>query len=138
MCSVRRPYQQARCRPSESSSTRLLRLLRNVSRRERGALAEEELFHVLRDELLRFFLPGHQAVLVEDHLHPILPELPRLRGDVVVHPLTELTGPRQRVEAGQLLLKFLTEDHAAALVADRRCRGCARISHATILVQSRR
>src|SRR5438552_905633 len=111
----------------------LLGLLWNVPGRQRGAFAEEKIFHVLGDELLRLFLPRHQTVLVEDHLHAILPELPRLGGDVLVDALTEGTGPRWRVEAGQLLLKLLAEDLAPALVADgrvRRRRMPAGISHA--------
>src|SRR4051812_43916957 len=54
----------------------LLRLLRDVSGREGGAFAKEKIFHVLGDEILRFLLPRHQPVLVQDHLHPLFPELP--------------------------------------------------------------
>src|SRR5581483_8270774 len=81
-----------------------------------------------------------QAVLVEDHLHPILPELPRLRRDVLVDALTEFAGPRRRVESRQLLLELLAEHHAARGVADglRRRRGPARISHAVIVLPSAR
>jgi hypothetical protein len=100
----------------------LLGLLGDVSGRQRGAFAEKKVLHVLGDELLSFFLPRHQPVLVEDHLHAILPELPGLRRNVLVHPLTELAGPRRSIEAGELLLKLLAEDLASGLVADRKLR----------------
>src|SRR4030095_5769631 len=97
MWGVRRLYQQTRWRSSPASirtagasiRTPLLRLLRHVPGRQRRAFTEEEVFHVLGDEVLRLFLPRHEAVLVEDHLHAILPELPRLRRDVLVDPLTK-------------------------------------------------
>src|SRR5262245_16852958 len=87
-------------RETSNPRTCLFRLLWHVSRRQGGAFAEKEVFHVLGDEVLRFLLPGHQAVLVEDHLHAILPELPRLGRDILVDPLTELARPRRRVQAG--------------------------------------
>src|SRR5262249_41616315 len=114
----------------------LLRPLRDVSGRERGALAKEKIFHVLGDEILRFFLPRHQPVLVQDHLHPFFPELPRLGRDVVVDPLTELAWPRHIVEAGQVLLKFDAEDRPPAFVCYRRFDGrsrFARVSHGAIV-----
>src|SRR5438105_1613617 len=90
----------------------LLGLLRDVSGRQSGAFAEEEILHVLRHQLLRFLLPWHEAVFVEDHLHTLLPELPRLGGDVLVDPLAKFTGPRRGIEAGELLLELRAEDHA--------------------------
>src|SRR5262249_12607629 len=133
MWELRRLYQQTRWRVSASSTVGddLLRLLRYVTRRKRRPFAEEKIFHVLGDEILGFLLPRHQPVLVEDHLHPILPELPGRRRDVVVDPLPELARPRRRVEAGELLLKLLAEHHPPALVADRQLRRVvtARISH---------
>ena len=53
----------------------------------------------LADQLLRLLLPRHQAVLVEDHLHPLFPQLPRLRRDVLVDPLAEFAGPGRCVES---------------------------------------
>src|SRR4051812_25734 len=100
------------------SAAPLLGLLGHVARWQRGALAEEKIFHMFGDEILRFLLPGHQPVLVEDHLHALLPELPRLPGDVLVDALAELARPRRRVQPRQLLLKFLAEDRTAASVAD--------------------
>src|SRR6476661_5679975 len=38
-----------------------LRLLRHVSGRKGRTFAKEEVFHVLGDQVLGFFLPGHQA-----------------------------------------------------------------------------
>ncbi len=63
-------------------------------------LAEQELFHLFGDEGLRFLLEGEQAVLVEDHLHPFLPLLPRLGRDVVVDALAKRARPRRGLEAG--------------------------------------
>src|SRR5439155_14774609 len=130
MTGVRRLYQHTRWRSSDTS-IRLFRLLRDVAGRQRRAFAEEEVLHVLRHEILRFLLPWHQAVLVQDHLHAILPELPRLSRDVLVNPLAKLTGPWRRVEARKVLLKLDAEHRAAALIAGRR--GCglgfAGISH---------
>src|ERR1044071_4752234 len=125
MSGVRLLYQQTRWRSSGASITlsplgQLLGLLRDVARRQRRPLAEEEVFHVLGDQILRFLLPGHQPVLVEDHLHAILPELPRLRGDVLVDPLAELAGPWRCIETRQLFLKFHTEDGAPARVGHRQ------------------
>ena len=74
-------------------SSGLLRLLRDEAGRQRRALAEEEILHLLGDDLLGLFLPGHQAVLVENHLHPLFPELPRFGGDVLVDALAQLARP---------------------------------------------
>src|SRR5439155_23117021 len=101
----------------------LFGLLRHVTRRQRGAVAEEEILHVLGDEILCFLLPRHEPVLIEDHLHALLPELPGIFRDVVENALTELAGPRHRIEAGQLLLEFHAHDLAAALVAGGAGRG---------------
>src|SRR5258707_61651 len=75
---------------------------------------------MFRDEFLGLFLPGHQPLLVQDHLHALLPQFPRLCGNVVVDALAELTGPRWGVKAGQVFLKFVTEDASPALVPDSR------------------
>src|SRR5579864_7893930 len=120
MSAVRRLYQQARWRTSGSDVTSvLLRLLGNVPGRQRGALAEEEVFHVLGHELLCFFLPRHQPVLVQDHLHAVFPQFPGFRRDVLENPLAELAGPRRGVEPWKLLLKLDAEYLAAAGLAGR-------------------
>src|ERR1700680_709291 len=114
MSAVRRLYQQARWRASGSDVTSvLLRLLGDVPWRQRGALAEEEVFHVLAHELLSLFLPRHQPILVQDHLHAVFPQLPGFRRDVLENPLAELTGPRRGVEPWKLLLK-LDAEHVPA------------------------
>ena len=64
---------------SSGSIHELFGLLRDVPGGQGGAFAEEEILHVLGNEFLGFLLPGHEPVLVEDHLHAILPELPGLR-----------------------------------------------------------
>src|SRR5580704_13625720 len=48
----------------QALSGELLGLLGDVSGGQRGAFSEEKIFHVLRHQLLRFLLPGHEAVLV--------------------------------------------------------------------------
>ena len=57
-------------------------------------------------QLLRFLLEGHEAVLVEDHLHALFPELPRVNRHVLEDALTEFTGPRRRIQTWQLLLEL--------------------------------
>src|SRR6185503_10100436 len=111
---------RARENAPSASATRpkscLLGLLGNVARRQRGPLAEEKIFHVFGYEILRLFLPRHQAILVQDHLHPLFPELPRILRDALVDALPELAGPGRSVEAGQLLLEFHAHDLATARV----------------------
>src|SRR5262245_9403145 len=120
---------------SWSVSTRLFGLLRDIPRRKCRPLAEEEVFHVLRHEFLRLFLPRHEPVLVEDHLHPILPALPGIHRHVLVDALAEFPGPRRGVETGQFLLELHTEHLPAALVARGSGRGCGAraISHGRIV-----
>ena len=96
----------------------LLALLRHVAWRQGGALAEEEFFHLTRDQFLRFFLPRHQSIFVEDHLLTIFPKLPRLRRNVVVDTFTELAGPWWRIETGKLFLKLHTPYGASARIAN--------------------
>src|SRR5215213_167195 len=118
------------CGGTREERPRLLGLLGHEPWRQRRALAEEEVFHVLRDELLRFLLPRHQAVLVEDHLHSLLPHLPGVERDVLVDSLPQLTRPRRVLESGELLLELLAE-HAApvAVAAGRRRRRRAAWTH---------
>src|SRR5262245_51506830 len=100
----------SRCpRLPQRDSPLLLRLLRLIVRRQRRPFAEEKVLHVTRDQILRLLLPRHQAVFVQDHLHPIFPELPRICGDVLVDPLPQFARPRWRVEPRQLLLELHTE-----------------------------
>ena len=94
-------------------------LLRDVARRQRRALAEEEILHLLQDQLLRLFLPRHQAVLVEDHLLPFLPELPRLRRDLLVDPLADFARPGWRVESGSSFWNLTQNTLRPALIARR-------------------
>ena len=116
----------------------LFRLLRDVVGRERGSFAEEEVLHLRADQLLAFFLPGHQPVLVEDHLLALFPELPGLRRDVLVDALADLAGPRRRVQARHLLLELDALHLAAALVGDRFVVRARRPStHCHVLIVSR-
>src|SRR5207248_8380749 len=98
--------------------------------------AEKEIFHVLGDEVLRLFLPWHETILVQNHLHALFPELPRGRRDVLVDALAELTGPGRRIESGHFFLILPAKHFAPALIADRCCRWrrIAWISHEAIVL----
>jgi|SRR5690349_5694707 hypothetical protein len=96
----------------------LLALLRHVAWRQGGALAEEEFFHLTRDQFLRFFLPWHQSIFIEDHLLTLFPQLPRLRRNIVVNTLTEFSGPWRRIETGKVFLKLHTPYGASARIAN--------------------
>jgi len=111
-----------------------LGLLRDEPRRQRRPLAEEKIFHVFLDEFLRLFLPRHQSVLVENHLHPFFPQFPGFYGNVFVDPLSELARPGGRIQTEHFFLELLTEDLPAGHVRWRRGRlwGAAR-SHFVIL-----
>src|SRR5574341_1093113 len=84
---------RGRGRPRDSrrdaGATLLFALWRDVAGGQGGALAEEEIFHVLDDDLLRLFVGGVEAVLVEDHLAVLLPELAGLERNVVEDALAE-------------------------------------------------
>src|SRR4051812_5448167 len=56
-------------------------------RRQRGAFAEEILFHLLEQKILRFFRTKIEPVLVHQHLHVLHPHLPRLFRNVLVDAL---------------------------------------------------
>ena len=98
----------------------LLRLLRHEPWGQSRAFSEEEIVHLLRDDLLRLFLPRHEAVLVEDHLHALFPELPCLDGDLLEDTLSQFTRPWWGVESRKILLKLDAVHRPAALVADGR------------------
>src|SRR6516225_8334334 len=133
---VTRDFQPRVRRPERAA---LLRLLGYVLRRERRAFAEEEVLHVLRDEVLRLFLPRHQAVLVENHLHPVFPHLPGLRGDICVDTLAQFARPRWFVEARELFLELHAEDLAPADIANGFGRnGIAGVSHFWIVASATR
>ncbi len=91
-------------------------LLRHIAWRDAGRVAEQELFHLFRDDHLRLFLEWQQAVLVQNHFHPLFPHLPGLARDVVVDPLTERTRPRRSVETRQVTAEFETVDGPAARI----------------------
>src|SRR5215813_9014003 len=95
-------------------------LLRYVAGGQRRAVTEEEILHVFLDELLRLLLERHQAVLVEDHLHPFFPQFPRVGGNVLEDPLSELAWPGWCIQSGELTLEFHAEYLAAGRVPGRR------------------
>ena len=61
---------------------------RNVLRGWSTSFAEEEIFHVFDDDLLRLERRGVEAVLVDDHLQMLSPHLPGIQRHVVVDPLS--------------------------------------------------
>src|SRR5712691_5250521 len=94
----------------------LLGLLRHVVGRQRGSFAEEKILHMLGYQLLRLLLPGHQAVFVENHLHTLFPELPRIHRHALEDALSELAWPGRSIETGQILLEFHAVNCPAALI----------------------
>src|SRR5690349_16688209 len=83
----------------------------DVSRGERGPFAEEELLHLLLDDLLGFPRGRAQTVFIDDHLQVLEPHVPGLLGDVLIDALSELAAPRRLVEPRQLFLELHTFHH---------------------------
>ena len=88
----------------------LFALLRDVAGWRAAPSPKKKSSMCFLHEFLCLLLPGHQPILVEDHLHSLFPHLPGVDGDVLVDALAELAGPGRGVEAGQLFLELLTED----------------------------
>ncbi|MCL6646562.1 MAG: hypothetical protein K6U88_16680, partial [Dehalococcoidia bacterium] len=124
-------------RPGHPAGARLLDLGGHVAGRERRRLAEEELLHVASHELLRLLLPGQQPILVEDHLHPLFPERPRLGRDVVVDPLPELAGPGSFRQPGHEAAELHALDHPATRLLAGRDPVVVRRSHEGIVARGR-
>ena len=79
--------------------------------REFAAGAEEELVHLLDEELLGFLGTGLEAVLVEEHLLALHPFAPGLGGDVLVDLLTEVGVEGGFVETFHFGFVLCAEDH---------------------------
>jgi len=89
----------------------------NVPRRQRRALAEEIIFHLLQQKFLRFLGTQVQPVLVHDHLHLFQPHLPRLFGDVFVDSLAQgVVIEGSLVQARHFFLELDAENLPAGLV----------------------
>jgi hypothetical protein len=84
---------------------------RDVFFGEFAAGAEEELVHLLDEELLGFFGPGLEAVLVEEHLLALDPFAPGFLGDVLVDLLAEVGVEGRFVEAFHFGFVFGAENH---------------------------
>src|SRR6185436_10509661 len=84
----------------------LLGLGWHVIGRELRALAEEELLALLLENLLRPRRHQVQAVLVDEHLGMLEPELPRLLRDVVEDLLAQLVIPGLPLDALELFPHF--------------------------------
>src|SRR5579871_1558923 len=81
-------WRSTASRISRSDEVNLtLRPLRNVPGRQRRALAEEIILHLLQQELLRLLRPQVQPVLVHDHLHLLEPHFPGFLGNVLIDTL---------------------------------------------------
>src|SRR3954470_23043356 len=94
-------------------SRKLLLLLRwDVVRRELRAFAEEELLHVMHDDLLRLLVRWVEAVFVDDHLGVLAPQPPRFLRDGLVDAVAQLAIERRLVEPGQLLAQLDAFHHA--------------------------
>ena len=91
---------------------------RNVTGRKRRAFAEEVLFHLLDQELLRFLRAQVEAVLVHDHLHVLDPHPPGFLRHVVVDALAEgMAFEGNLVESGHFPLELRAKDHALSRFA---------------------
>lgn len=75
----------------------------DVFLREGRAFAEEELLHLLNEELLGLGSPRLKPVFVEEHFLVVDPLAPRRLGDILVDFLSEFRVERGLVEALHLL-----------------------------------
>src|SRR5208283_3810249 len=76
-----------------------------------GAFAKEIGFHLLHNEFLVLFLPGLQAVFVEQHLHVLLPLLPSQLRYVFVDALSQGAVKGRLVEALHFAPHFYAVHH---------------------------
>src|ERR1039457_2376199 len=108
-----------------------LRLWRHVSRRKRGALAEEVIVHLFDDKFLRLRSAQVQAILVHDHLHVLKPHAPPFFGDIFIDLLAQrMSVERNFAEARHLFLEFHTEHlPACGLDARRKWRTSTTTTH---------
>src|SRR5882757_3823226 len=95
---------EIRCRVSRRGATSLSALLRYEILRLRGAAAEQKLLHFRHQEGACLRLDRRQPILVDERGLVRHPLRPRVLGNVVVSPLTQLARIRQVVEA--LCLSF--------------------------------
>src|SRR5689334_1979597 len=74
-------------------------------------LAEEELFHLLAQNLPGIGVGQIQAIMVDEQARMILPHLPGLLRDVVINTLAKLAGNRWFLQPWQLAAQFDTMYH---------------------------
>jgi hypothetical protein len=91
---------------------------RHVLAGKRRSGAEEELLHLLHQELLRLRRPRLQAIFVQQHLLPLHPLAPRCLGDVLVNLLAELGIEGGLVQSLHLFLVAYAKNHV------RHCLRC--------------
>src|SRR6476660_5080147 len=76
------------------------------------ALAEEELFHLLHQQLLRLRVGQVEAIVIDHQRGLLRPHVPGLLRDFVVDSLAEPAGKRQRIQPWQLAAQFYTLHHS--------------------------
>src|ERR1700722_1351014 len=84
---------------------------RDVFGGQSSSFAEEELLHLLHQELLRLRGPRLQAVLVKQHLLPLDPLAPCRLGNVFEDLLTELRIEGRLVQTLHLALVSHAKNH---------------------------
>src|SRR5215469_2403928 len=97
--------------PGPSHSPRGLLRRRHVLARQCRSGTEEELLHLLHQELLRLRRPWLQPVLVQQHLLALHPLAPRGFRHVLVNLLPELRVERRLVQAFHLALVANAKNH---------------------------
>src|SRR5208283_3729513 len=86
-----------------------------------GAFAKEIGFHLLHNEFLVLFLPGLQAVFVEQHLHVLLPLLPSQLRYVFVDALSQGAVKGRLVESLHFAPHFCAVHHPCHVEILHRC-----------------
>ena len=97
-----------RWQPRAQSIRRLLRL---VTLRSLAAGAEEVLLHLLHDEVLVLLFPRLQTILIEQHLHVVLPVGPGLLADVFIDALPQRAVKRSFVKTFGLMPQLYALHH---------------------------
>src|SRR6185437_10369182 len=73
--------------------------------------AEEILFHLLDEELLRLRLPGLEPIFIEQHLGVLGPHAPRFSAYVFINLLTQFGIEGAFIQAGKFASQLCAFDH---------------------------
>src|SRR5215469_7080065 len=79
--------------------------------RQIAAAPEEELVHLLHQELLRLARPWLQAILIQQHLLPLQPLAPRPLRHILINLLPKIRVKRRLIQPFHLLLILRAEHH---------------------------